>query len=471
MTGYISKEVPFSFRGRDFRFALSQGLFSSSDIDAGTRLLLRVFSRVLDADAAAGKGSPRYVLDSGCGVGVIGICAAAAIMAAPATRRESQAGGVWVRSQDRDELARLLTMYNAEKNGVPPSALEAHTEPLLAGEQDARWDLILSNIPAKAGGPVLRDFVRRSAGLLRPGGRVIMVAVHTLADFFREEIRAAGLDLLREEKSGWKPDARRGAAPLPAKAPAGGKPAGDGGYRVFVFGGNGAAEAAVRTGPGFLARYPFYVRRSAGYQIEAIPLRLETVYGAPGFDAPGGAVQAAAKLMRRIGLERLRSGAAPALIYEPGQGFFPQWLLAFARHGAGLKIPALVLSGRNALALEAARHNTAAPASAAGAALAVISAADLALGAESLLAASGQPYRFIAAFPERPAQSAVRNGTDRLASLWEALALLLAEGGVCLAGFSSTEAERFDRKKPAPFMRLGDLKRNGFRALAYERRR
>ncbi|MDR0582860.1 MAG: methyltransferase [Treponema sp.] len=470
---YITKEVSFTFRGRDFRFALSRGLFSSTDIDSGTRLLLKVFSRVLDEDAAAKKPPPRYVLDAGCGIGVIGICAAAAITAAPSARQSAApqtGGGPLVRSQDRDELARLLTMCNAEKNGIPPSVLQAHTEPLLAGEENARWDLILSNIPAKAGGPVLKDFVRRSAGLLRPGGRVIMVAVHTLAGFFREEIRAAGLDLLQEEKRERKPDAGRGAASPPANAPAGGKPAEDYGYSVFVFGGKSAAGAAVKIGPGFLVRYPFYVRSSANYKIEGIPLRLETVYGASGFDNPGGAVQAAAKLIRRAAPEKLFPPGAPALIHEPGQGFFPRWLLEFSRREGRREAPVLVLSGRNILALEAARHNTAAAASAADTALRVVPAADLALGADALLEAAGRPYHFIAAFPKLSAQSAVPKERDLLASLWDALAFLLAGGGVFTAGFGSTEAERFDRKKPAGFTRLGDIKRKGFRALSYERR-
>jgi hypothetical protein len=58
---------------------------------------------------------------------------------------------------------------------------------------------------------------------------------------------------------------------------------------------------------------------------------------------------------------------------------------------------------------------------------------------------------------------------DQHASLWEALPPLIASGGEFIAGFGSTDAERFDRKKPAGFTRLGDIKRKGFRALAYKR--
>ncbi|MDR0290374.1 MAG: hypothetical protein LBI06_05505, partial [Treponema sp.] len=43
----------------------------------------------------------------------------------------------------------------------------------------------------------------------------------------------------------------------------------------------------------------------------------------------------------------------------------------------------------------------------------------------------------------------------------------LCENGIFLAAFGSSDAERFDRKKPAGFSRMGSIKRNGFRALAY----
>jgi precorrin-6B methylase 2 len=454
---YITKEVSFKFRGIDFRFALSRSLFSSADIDSGTRLLLKTLSRILDEDRAAGKPPPRYVLDSGCGVGVIGICAAAAVMGMERT-------GLLVRAQDRDELARLVTLYNAEKNGVPLSVLEAHTEPLLAGPETVRWDLILSNIPAKAGRPVLEDFVRRSAALLNPGGKVIMVAVHTLAGFFREQIAAHGTELIQEEKNAAYSVFVFGGKAIP---PAPGANAIYGADAVY--GEDAAFGTPVRTGPALFEHYPFYNRTAAACRIEDIPLRLETVHGASGFDAPGGAVLAAAKLIRRLGPEKLfplPANGSPALIHEPGQGFFSRWLFEYLRR-AGHTVPDTVLSGRNILALEAARRNTGSAENRAISPL--VPAADLRLGAEALLeAAAGQRYRFIAAFPELPPHNPLPAAPDQIAALWESLPPLMAGGGVFIAGFGSAEAERFDRKKSAGFTRWGDLKRNGFRALAYQ---
>jgi len=426
--------VPFKFRGIGFSFDLSQGLFSSAGVDAGTLFLLKVFSRILDGDTAAHRPLPRRVLDAGCGTGVIGICAASAITALGGD------AGLYVRCQDRDELARLVTSHNAAKNNIPPGMLEACTEPLLGGPVNGKWDLILTNIPAKAGNPVLEDFIGRSASLLNPGGRVIMVAVNTLADFFREAI-AAGAKLISEEKGH--------------------------GHTVFVYGGEAENPALpVNIGPGFLNRYPFYLRESPACAIEGIQTGLETVHGASGFDKPGGAVLAAAKLLIRLGREKIPNDT-PVIVHEPGQGFFTNWLLAFLREGTK-PMQKLVLSGRNILSLEAARHNCQD-----GANASIVPAADFQLGREALLEAGGGQFAFIAAFPELLPQSSMSksakasHNTDQLSSIWSSLPPLLAAGGLFLAAFSSSDAERFDRKKPPGFTRLGSVKRNGFCALAY----
>ena len=408
-------------------------------------------------------------MDSGCGCGVIGICAAKAITT----------NDVYIRCQDRDELARLLTLHNAVQNGVPPTALEACTEPLLAGPDSGRWDMILTNIPAKAGMPVLENFVRRSAGLLNPGGRVIMVAVHPLADFFRERI-AADAELVQEHKSP--------------------------GHTVFVYGGKAEqvpAASPVNTGPGFFARYPFYARATVTCPIEDIPVYLETIHGASGFDQPGGAVLAAARLTARLKKMVLRQlpldDSAPLLVHEPGQGFFPCWVLELlcgktkspsvqeefltteytefhgGRKDFCIKTPCssspIVLSGRNILALEASRHNVEQH----NAGVSIVPVADLSLGRAALLEVSGgQRYGLIVAFPELVPQSSLpktakgSQGASQLTALWDALPPLLADGGVFIAAFASAEAERFDRKKLAGVSRLADVKRNGFRALGYQ---
>jgi hypothetical protein len=204
---------------------------------------------------------------------------------------------------------------------------------------------------------------------------------------------------------------------------------------------------------------------------------MDTVHGAPGFDRPGGAVEAAAKLAIRLGRDRILSAAAAALVHEPEQGWFPAWLLAFLERDGGEHRPRrdpvirnMTVSGRNILALEAARHNIeclaplaeeAAAKEAAGPELSVVPAVELSPGGLAGLPEGG--FGFIAAFPETVPR------TDRREALWGGLTAFLAPGGLALVSLSSSEAERLDRKKPPGFRRLGNLKRSGFRALAYEK--
>jgi len=418
--------------------------------------LLKVFSDYLDnnypekrpAGFLSGESSCS-ILDAGCGVGVLGICAAGALQEAGFSR-------IFVRAQDRDELARVFSVYNAQRNGLCAESYEAYTEPLLAGP--GGQNIILSNIPAKAGLPVLEDFVRRSAATLKQNGLVFLVAVNTLADYFRKQI-TAGAFLFHEEN---------------------GKE-----HTVFVFGKIAGikSDAASDYSPvifdeNFPRNYPFYIRNEASgaggicgeFEMEKISYRLNTVHGAPDFDSPGGAVMAAAKLALKIDpSEKLNSHLfAPfdvkkILIHDDaGQGHFALWLANYLKREYRW-----VLSGRNILALAAAR--------AALPEAAIVPAADILLdceriaegGAAGIAKAEGKPEGFslIAFFPDMvPAE---KNPAEQLDVAWEGLTRLAAPGTILLCGLGSTESERFDRKKPPHWHRLGNIKRKGFRSLAY----
>jgi hypothetical protein len=436
---YITKEVPFRFRGIDCTFALSLGLFSSADIDTGSRFLLKVLSQRWDADLREGRPLPAAVLDAGCGAGVLGICAARALAAVPALPAVAamsggnasgndgySEGSLRVRAQDRDELARALTEYNAATNGA--AVLSAHTEPLLAGPAGARYDLILSNIPAKTGKAVLLDFIGRSAGLLSKRGVVMLVVVAPLAGLLRGRIRELALPLLHDES---------------------GKE-----HTVLAYGASAGAGAKA---PGAL--WPCYERCSGDFELEDIRYHLDTFHGAAGFDNPGGAVRAAAHLTGRLSPER--TGKA-ILVHEPDQGHFPVWLRRYRERGGQPAPGPIVLSGRNILALEAARHNL-------GGDAVIVPAVDILLSRDALQAA-GSPrasdgsYGAVFLFPDMVPR------TSRTGAYWEGLEALLEPGGLAVIALPSSEAERFDREKPRSFVRLGDHKRHGFRALAYGKR-
>ena len=427
---YGTKTVGLRFRGLDFEFALSQGLFSSADIDTGSRLLLKALSQKWDKDIREGRRLPATVLDAGCGVGVLGICAAKALNAVP---------GLQVRAQDRDELARAFTDYNAAHNGVDGAVLSAHTEALLDGPAPP-WDLILSNLPAKTGEPVLLDFVSRSAGLLSEEGAVMVVAVNTLAGLLRGRIGELALPLLHDETG-------REHTVLSYRA----RP------------GFNAAPAMVRktADDDFFGRWPAYMRGAGNYELEGAAYHIDAVHGAPGFDRSGAAVEAMARLAVQLGIKpgtplAVRCISKPILIHEPDQGHFPVWLLKHLEKTMSGALSRVVLSGRNILALEAARHNTLNVA-------ATIPVADLLLGKDALLAAAEGLYGAAFLFPDLGPRA------GRAGACWEGLDALLATGGIALAALPSSGAERFDRAKPRGFVRLGGCKRHGFRALGFRK--
>jgi hypothetical protein len=434
-------------------------LFSSAGLDTGTRRLLKVFSHKIDEALAAGQPLPRSVLDAGSGAGILGICAARALLALGAV----QAG--WdgrVRAQDRDELARVFTLYNAALNGVSPALLTAHTEPLLAGgPPEGGWDLILSNVPAKTGKPVLQDFVSRSAALLSAGGQAMIVVVSPLASLFRSRIAELRLPLVYEEqgREHWIFIYRRREHPEDQN------PAGD-------------SDRLDRSeSASFLQKWPAYFRGSAGYTLEKVSYHIDAFHGVADFDTPGGAVQTAVKLLsnlkrrteRRVPAEEAEEPGTsaggmltPVLVFEPDQGHFPVRLAAARLEGGPAPVGRWVFSGRNILSLEAARYNTLRACG--GTEITLLPAVDPALD-QAALAAFG-PYRLIAFFPETLPQA---GGTERLDAWWAALTALLMPGGFLIAALSASGAERFDRRKPQGFIRQGDVRRMGFRARLYSR--
>lgn len=443
VAAFATKKVDFRFRSRQLRLALSHALFSSADVDTGTRFLLRVLSRLWDEDIAAGKSLPKTVLDAGSGVGVIGIAAAAAL-AAEGVR------GLRIRSQDRDELAAEFTEENARENGIGPEVLAAYAEPLLAGAEGAYWDLILSNVPAKAGAPVLADFFARSAALLTAEGRAMVVIVNPLADAARVWIAEAGAKILAEESSTehtvfvyGRPEALAVPPLLPAAAvdhlaPAAGGPA---------------------------LPSPAYVRTAGDFLMEETPYRIEAIHGVADFDEPGRSVVLAAKLLVKLGSSATESHTEDrgpsVLVHECDQGHFPAWLAA--RAASSSLAPRFTLVARNVLALAAACKNTLAACRVPGlTAPRAVAAVDLGIAADRLLAGNG-PFDLIVSFPEAVPR------VDRVEATWVAASKLLSAEGLFIVSQASTEAERFDRAKPRGFSRAGELKRDGFRAIAYRK--
>ncbi len=155
---FFKKVIPFEFKGNKLLFNVAQSLFSSQSIDKGTQRLLRTF---LNEDISKYK----KILDVGCGYGPIGISL------------KSVAPESDVHMVDRDALALIYSRQNVDANNVA-----ANIYPSLGyNNVEAKdFDLIISNIPAKVGGKVLRHLLLDAKFHLAPNGKVAVVVVDAI---------------------------------------------------------------------------------------------------------------------------------------------------------------------------------------------------------------------------------------------------------------------------------------------------
>lgn len=139
-------------RSRDYEFRTRPGVFSYGHIDQGSKALL------LLADL---RGS-RRILDIGCGVGVLGIVAAAESPGATAVLVDSNLRAV------------ALARENAARNEVPGITAIASPDPLAI--EDGPFDCVLANPPYFANFKIAVRFIGAAHAKLEKGGRLWLVA-------------------------------------------------------------------------------------------------------------------------------------------------------------------------------------------------------------------------------------------------------------------------------------------------------
>jgi hypothetical protein len=464
---------------------LSHALFSSFDVDQGTRLLLKAVAR---DPVLAGA---RRVLDEGCGVGVIGLCVAKAFPEAEVFLRDRDS--LAIAFTERNRLLNKLrgtTAWKDPKTGVERLARPA---PSLAwgllgdGREDGPYDFVLSNLPAKAGAPVLASFFARLSGardgsaghkgaaghhngpalhkgaagpdgpaLLAPGGRAAVVIVKPLAEAAAAWIAEANLAVVATARGS--------------------------GHEVFVVE-RGPRESEIRpeaSAEGAEALPPstpkmdlaVYLRGESRFKLADLSYRAKGFWGLPEFDTPGYGNSVSAEVLSRVfaaapraktqgqaapegpGREPGMGSCAEVLLIEPGAGHLAIWV---ARE---LRPKRLTAASRDELALEATESNLAAlperfrpvyvPVDA-------LSAANLAPASFDLLAECPEIV------PER----------DWTLPAWERAGRLLRPGGVFLACCSPTEAARFEKRRPTAgegrWSLLCRRRKKGFVASAWRR--
>ncbi len=157
----LREDILFSEKicGHDLKFQTTWGLFSPKGVDEGSRLLLDLLEINEDDDS----------IDLGCGYGVLGLTMA---RLAPKGRHLLI---------DKDFVAVEYSQRNARLNRLE------NTEVFLSNGfnqvGDRRFDLIVSNLPAKTGKELYYLYFYDALERLKPGGRIYVVTISGLRKF------------------------------------------------------------------------------------------------------------------------------------------------------------------------------------------------------------------------------------------------------------------------------------------------
>lgn len=264
LENFIHKQVDFKFAGERLQFYLSQSLFSSFDIDDGTRLLLKSIANQVKLDEVD------TMLDIGCGVGAIGLCL---------KKANPRIQAVF---QDRNALALAFTRLNAQLNQLDPVTVQSSLA--LDESEGERFDLIVSNLPGKAGPAALQAILGRIPGHLSENGVAAVVIVTPLAQLVEETLVENGSEILLKED---------------------GK-----GYAIFHFRhGESAHEPESALAPYLRGSFPFKFGKST--------VDLTTAFNVPEFDTLGFHTNLAINLVKNKQIH------GRVLFWNPGQGHFP----------------------------------------------------------------------------------------------------------------------------------------------------
>ena len=142
--------VTYTYREEALRFETDSGVFSRTEIDRGTDILLCALPETVSGD----------VLDMGCGYGVIGV----------------SVGKHWpsarITMADVNERACGLSQQNAAKNGVSAQVIVSDGYEKVLGNQ---YDLILQNPPIRAGKAVIYKMFADASACLHADGELWLV--------------------------------------------------------------------------------------------------------------------------------------------------------------------------------------------------------------------------------------------------------------------------------------------------------
>lgn len=166
LSSQIHKRINFNFEGQKLIFDTSRLLFSSAQVDEGTKELLNSLRKNKEIH-------PKKILDLGCGYGTIGI-----FLKKVFPKSE-------ILCTDRDSLAIEFTEHNAKLNDVKIEAKPS----LDFQEIKDKFDFIACNFPAKLEENGLKYFISQSSKHLDKKGILAIVVVKELSENFEKIIQ------------------------------------------------------------------------------------------------------------------------------------------------------------------------------------------------------------------------------------------------------------------------------------------
>lgn len=153
-------------KNHSLTFETTWGIFSPKNIDYGSELLLNTIE-VKPTDT---------ILDLGCGYGTIGITLA----------KEAPQGTVHL--VDTNFVAIEYAKKNAHLNGINNTSIYL-SNGFKHIRKDQRFDIIVSNIPAKVGNELLTEFIDDAYTYLNPDGKFYVVTVAGLKDYIKRKFK------------------------------------------------------------------------------------------------------------------------------------------------------------------------------------------------------------------------------------------------------------------------------------------
>ena len=163
----LRQDIVFNetLNGFPLSFKTTWGLFSPRAIDEGTLLLLKYIEVNKDSDC----------LDLGCGYGPLGLTLAKLAPEGKTTL------------VDRDFKAIEYTQENAKINAI------GNVDALLSNGfdqiRDKKFDVVVSNIPAKVGNELMTLFFYDALQQLNPGGKIYVVTINGLRDYIKRTFK------------------------------------------------------------------------------------------------------------------------------------------------------------------------------------------------------------------------------------------------------------------------------------------